>query len=130
MKTSQAGLDLIKEFEGFRAKPYLCSAGVPTIGYGSTRYSDGTPVSLRDPAITEAVGLALFKNTLTTYEKAVTKAVKIPLEQYEFDALISLYYNIGISNLVSSTSVGYLLKTRLDLRGGAGSLRWNRANGL
>jgi lysozyme len=129
MKTSQAGLDLIKEFEGFRAKPYLCSAGVPTIGYGSTRYTDGTPVSLRDPAITEAVGLALFKDTLTTYEKAVTKAVKIPLEQYEFDALVSLCYNIGVGNLVSSTLVRLLNEDEARIEVAGQFLRWNRAGG-
>lgn len=130
MKTSQAGLDLIKEFEGFRAKPYLCSAGVPTIGYGSTRYTDGTPVSLRDPAITEAVGLILFKDTLTTYEKAVTKAVKIPLEQYEFDALVSLCYNIGVGNLVSSTLVRLLNEDEARIEVAGQFLRWNRANSV
>ena len=129
MKTSQAGLDLIKQFEGFRAKPYLCSAKVPTIGYGSTRYADGTPVSLRDPAITEAVGLALFKDTLTTYEKGVTKAVKVPLEQYEFDALVSLCYNIGVGNLASSTLVRLLNEDEARIEVARQFLRWNRANG-
>jgi lysozyme len=130
MKTSQAGLDLIKEFEGFRAKPYLCSAGVPTIGYGSTRYADGTPVSLRDPAITEVVASALFKDTLVIYEKAVTKAVKIPLEQYEFDALVSLCYNIGVGNLVSSTLVRLLNEDEVRIEVAGQFLRWNRANSV
>lgn len=129
MKTSQAGLDLIKQFEGFRAKPYLCSAKVPTIGYGSTRYADGTAVTLRDPAITEAVGLALFKDTLTSYEKGVTKAVKIPLEQYEFDALVSLCYNIGVGNLASSTLVRLLNAGEARIEVAAQFLRWNRAGG-
>ena len=52
MKTSDSCLDLIKECEGFRAEPCLCPAGVPTIGYGSTRYADGRAVSLDDPSIT------------------------------------------------------------------------------
>jgi lysozyme len=129
MKISQQGIDFIKQFEGFRAKPYLCSAKVPTIGYGSTRYADGTPVSLRDPAITEAVGLALFKDTLTTYEKGVTKAVKIPLEQYEFDALVSLCYNIGVGNLASSTLVRLLNEDEARIEVAGQFLRWNRANG-
>ena len=46
-------LDLIAEFEGFRASPYLCPAGVATIGYGSTFYPDGQPVELTDAPITE-----------------------------------------------------------------------------
>ena len=130
MKISQQGIDFIKQFEGFRAKAYLCSAKVPTIGYGSTRYADGTPVSLRDPAITEAVGLALFKDTLTTYEKAVTKAVKVPLEQYEFDALVSLCYNIGVGNLASSTLVRLLNEDEARIEVARQFLRWNRANSV
>jgi lysozyme len=129
MKISQQGIDFIKQFEGFRAKPYLCSAKVPTIGYGSTRYADGTPVSLRDPAITEAVASALFKDTLVIYEKAVTKAVKIPLEQYEFDALVSLCYNIGVGNLASSTLVRLLNEDEMRVEVAGQFLRWNRANG-
>jgi lysozyme len=130
MKISQQGIDFIKQFEGFRAKAYLCSAKVPTIGYGSTRYADGTPVSLRDPAITEAVASALFKDTLVIYEKAVTKAVKIPLEQYEFDALVSLCYNIGVGNLVSSTLVKLLNEDEARIEVAGQFLRWNRANSV
>jgi GH24 family phage-related lysozyme (muramidase) len=130
MKISQQGIDFIKQFEGFRAKPYLCSAKVPTIGYGSTRYADGTPVSLRDPAITEAVASALFKDTLVIYEKAVTKAVKIPLEQYEFDALVSLCYNIGVGNLASSTLVRLLNEDEVRIEVAGQFLRWNKANSV
>ena len=130
MKISQQGIDFIKQFEGFRAKPYLCSAKVPTIGYGSTRYVDGTPVSLRDPAITEAVASALFKDTLVIYEKAVTKAVKVPLEQYEFDALVSLCYNIGVGNLASSTLVRLLNEDEARIEVAGQFLRWNRANSV
>ncbi len=130
MKISQQGIDFIKQFEGFRTKPYLCSAKVPTIGYGSTRYADGTPVSLRDPVITEAVALELFASTLTTYEKAVTKAVKIPLEQYEFDALVSLCYNIGVGNLASSTLVRLLNEDEARIEVAGQFLRWNRANSV
>jgi len=52
-KISQGGIDLIKKFEGLKLKPYLCSAGVPTIGYGNTFYETGKKVTLNDPAITE-----------------------------------------------------------------------------
>jgi len=44
MKIDTVGLDLIKKFEGFSSKPYLCPAGIPTIGYGNTYYEDGTKV--------------------------------------------------------------------------------------
>ena len=49
---NQLGIDLIKKFEGFKAKPYKCPAGVNTIGYGSTFYPDGSKVKLTDPEIT------------------------------------------------------------------------------
>ena len=54
------GLELIKRYEGFRAKPYLCPAGVPTIGYGVTVYPDGTKVTLQDPPITQAKAPAIM----------------------------------------------------------------------
>ena len=95
MKTSQIGIDLIKFFEGFKSKPYLCPAKVPTIGYGSTMYADGTKVKLSDPNVTELKAEELLKNTLTTYENTVLKNVKVPLKQQEFDALVSHTYNTG-----------------------------------
>ena len=95
MKTSQIGIDLIKFFEGFKSKPYLCPAKVPTIGYGSTMYADGTKVKLSDPNVTELKAEELLKNTLTTYENVVLKNIKVPLKQQEFDALVSHTYNTG-----------------------------------
>ena len=47
----QIAAELCKQFEGFRAKPYLCPAGIPTIGYGSTYYADGRKVTLQDEPI-------------------------------------------------------------------------------
>ena len=55
MKTNHAGIDIIKRWEGFRPKPYLCPAGIPTIGYGTTVYPNGRKVTLQDKAITEQV---------------------------------------------------------------------------
>ena len=128
MKVSKQGMGLIKEFEGFRANPYLCSAGVPTIGYGSTRYADGDGVSLRDPAISESQAEELFRTTLASYEAGVSKVVKVEIEQYEFDALVSLCYNIGIGNFTSSTLVRLLNEGGAPIDVAAQFLRWNRAN--
>ena len=103
MKTSQACIQLIKKFEGFSAKPYLCPAGVPTIGYGSTRDTDGKPITLQHPPITEAQARALLAATLVTYEDAVNRYVKVPLNQNQFDALVDFAYNAGAKNLLTST---------------------------
>lgn len=102
-KASNKCIELIKHFEGFSAKPYLCPAGVPTIGYGSTRDTDGKPISMQHPAITETQAKALLMATLTTYENAVNRYVKVPLNQNQFDALVDFAYNAGAKNLLSST---------------------------
>ena len=104
MKISNKGLNLIKEFEGFRKSPYLCPAGVPTIGYGTTRYNDGRQVSLSDSQITEEDALKLLRHQVNSkYSVAVSDAVKHELTQSQFDALTSFTYNLGEGNLRSST---------------------------
>jgi lysozyme len=128
MKTSHAGLDLIKQFEGLRLKPYLCSAGVPTIGYGSTMYADGRKVNLKDAAITESQSLELLAKTLGKYEKAVNDYVKVTLTQNEFDALVSFTYNLGAGNLLSSTLLKKLNSG--DKKAAATQFEvWNKAGG-
>ena len=65
------GLELIKKYEGLRLSPYLCPAGVPTIGYGTTVYPDGTPVSMSDPKITAAKAASLLKTEVAKYEDKI-----------------------------------------------------------
>lgn len=108
MKASVNCIKLIKEFEGFRAKPYLCPAGVPTIGYGSTRYEDGTQVMLTDPEITENEAMGVMYATLGEYEDAVNRYVQVELNQNQFDALVDFAYNAGAQNLRKSTLLKYL----------------------
>lgn len=102
-KTSPKGVELIKFFEGFISKPYLCPAHVATIGYGATYYPNGKKVTLSDPAITEQYGLQLLINMLDTYEKAVDSFCRDDINQNQFDALTSFAYNLGVGNLKSST---------------------------
>jgi len=71
MKTSNAGVALIKHYEGLSLKPYLCPAKVPTIGYGSTTYHDGSKVLMGDPPITEAGAEQLLRDTLQKFEQGV-----------------------------------------------------------
>ena len=101
-KISNKGLSLIKEYEGFRSKPYLCPAGVPTIGYGSTRYLDGTKVTLKDLPLTEEGASVLLLDTLSSYERAVDSLCTDELTQNQFDALVSFTYNLGEASLRSS----------------------------
>ena len=129
METSSKGIALIKEFESFRKTPYLCAAGVPTIGWGTTRYPDGRAVKLSDPKITEAVADMYLHHDLTTFEKAVNKVLTIPIQQSQFDACVSLCYNIGQGNFTSSTLVKMLnAETAPDLIAPQ-FLRWDKAKG-
>jgi lysozyme len=96
MKTSQVGIDLIKSFEGCKLTAYKCSAGVNTIGFGNTYYTNGNKVKLGDK-ITQDEANKLFLDLLPKYEKTVLNNIKVPLTQNQFDALVSFCWNCGSS---------------------------------
>ena len=100
----QIALELIRHFEGLRLRPYLCSAGVPTIGYGSTRYEDGTRVQLTDPAITRERAEALLRWTLVhEYLPAVVRLCPGVDTPERLAALVDFAYNLGVGRLAAST---------------------------
>lgn len=122
MEISQEGLSLIKKFEGCKLESYQCAAGVWTIGYGSTSgVSEGMEISQQRAE-------ALLLEDVAVFEEAVNKAVKVPLEQYEFDALVSWTFNLGPSNLNSSTMLKVLNENKKN-EVPAQMRRWNKANG-
>jgi len=98
LNTSHIGLGLIKRFEGFRAKPYLCPAGCRTIGYGHVIQSDET-----FSVLTETEAERLLQCDLKRYETIISLYVTVPLTQNQFDALVSFVYNVGIAAFLSST---------------------------
>lgn len=98
MKTSQQGLDLIKHFEGFEPKPYVCSAGKITIGYGHV-ILPGEDLTV----LTQAEALALLARDMEKFEALVHMMVTVDLTQNQFDALVSFCYNCGPANLQKST---------------------------
>ena len=128
MKISEKGLNLIKEFEGLRLKPYKDAVGIPTIGYGNTYYEDGRKVSLSDPAITEERATALLKMVVKRYEDAINRYVQVPITQNQFDALVSFAYNIGNENVRKSTLMK-LLNRKQYTEAADQLLRWNKAGG-
>ena len=96
MKTSQRGINLIKQFEGVRLTAYKCPAGVYTIGYGHTR---GVQRGMR---ITEEEAIAYLTADLLNSEKAVERYDSVyHWNQNEFDALVSFTFNCGAANLRS-----------------------------
>lgn len=127
MKTSQSGISLIKGFEGKRLNAYYDGVGVCTIGFGTIKYPNGVRVKKGDTC-TEAQAESYLKNDLVKFENAINRLVKVPLNQNQFDALSSFTYNLGETNLSSST----LLK-KLNAKDYAGTAdqfpRWNKAGG-
>ena len=103
MQLSTRGIALIKNFEGLRLLAYRDSAGVWTIGYGSTRYHDGKAVKPGDKLANQEQADALLANTLSQYTDAVNELVQVPLAQNQFDALVSFTYNEGTGALKQST---------------------------
>ena len=105
MLLSQEAVDLIKRFEGFRSRPYLCSANVPTIGYGSTFYKDGTRVTLQDRATDETTANELLHHTLdTVFIPGVLRACPVLIaHENKLGAVTSFCYNLGVGRLQAST---------------------------
>lgn len=103
MQASTNCLNIVKQCEGFRSTPYLCPAGIPTIGYGFTRYANGTAVTLSDPPMMPITADNLLVQLLATYAGYVNQYVSVPLNQNQFDALVDFTYNLGPENLRTST---------------------------
>ena len=98
MQTSQEGIALIKKFEGCELEAYKCAAGVWTIGYGSTKgVKEGDTITQEDAD-------KLLTEEMSEYEGYINDMVNTDLKQNEFDALVSWVYNLGPSNLSSSTT--------------------------
>lgn len=96
MNPSDKLLNLLKQIEVKALKPYLCSAGKPTISYGVTHYEDGKPVKLTNPAISEERCEELFINTLKRFVNCVNRVITKPMTQQQFDAFLLMCYNCGI----------------------------------
>ena len=96
---------LCKQFEGYRGKPYLCSAGVATIGYGSTYYADGRKVALTDAPMSEPDAAALLLQELHhTYLPGVLRQCPILLtDERKCNAIVDFVYNLGLGRLQTST---------------------------
>jgi len=127
--TGTNGLNLIKKKEGFVSIPYKCQAGVPTIGYGSTYYENGTKVTMADPGITEEQATKLLSNTIKGFEKAVNTYVTSDINQNQFDALVSFTYNVGPDQFRKSTLLKYINKNPNDPNIALEFAKWVKVKG-
>lgn len=128
-KIASKGLELIKSFEGLRLKPYLCSANVPTIGYGNTFYENKAKVTLKDSAITEQRAVELLAWSLKGFEQYVDSYCIDTITQNQFDAMVSFCYNLGPANLKSSTLLKKVNANPNDPTIRVEFLKWNKAGG-
>ncbi len=126
MLTNQAGQAIIKKWEGFSLTPYICPAGLPTIGWGhvisaadAVKYASG---------ITQEQANALFAHDVRIAEGGVTSLITAPLTANQFAALVSFTFNLGAGRLRAST-----LRRKINARDYQGAAdefsRWVFAGG-
>jgi lysozyme len=128
MKLNQKGYELIKSFEGLSLKPYKCSAGVPTIGFGNTYYENNVKVQMSDVPITKQRAEDLLKISADRYALKVDNLVHKPLTQNQFNALVSFAYNVGSGALASSTLLKKVNVNPNDAMIAKEFLKWNKVN--
>ena len=132
--------ELCRRFEGFSAKPYLCPAGVWTIGYGSTYYANGDKVTKDDPSIDREYAERLLMHELVhTYAPGAIRQCPILLtaaikdkDWGKLNAIVDFCYNLGVGRLQTSTLKrkinqqdwdGAIEQLKLWVRGGGKVLR-------
>jgi lysozyme len=123
MHISDAGYELIKSFEGCELEAYQCAAGVWTIGYGHTK-----DVQEGDKWSEEKAEFMLWRELEEEYEHYINSLVTVPINQCQFDALVSWVYNLGPNNLKKSSMLRILNEGKYD-EVPAQMKRWNKAGG-
>ena len=124
---SMVGRELICSFESLQLQAYDDGVGVCTIGYGTTVYPDDRRVKAGD-VCTRAQAESFMAHDLKRFEQTVSSAVTVPLNQHQFDALVSLTYNIGQGAFRDSTLLRKL--NAKDYLGAAAQFDvWNRGGG-
>jgi lysozyme len=130
-ESEQIAIDMLKEFEGFRANPYPdpATGGEPwTIGYGSTRDLRGMPVTAETPPITEVEAANLAMLDMLSAFKAVASAIKVPLTHHEQAAIEDFIYNVGAGNFRDSTLLRLINQEQWALAAKQFEL-WDHADG-
>ena len=128
MNINATGLSIITDSEGFFSAPYRCPAGIPSVGYGSTRLLDGSRVTMDSPKVTKNEAKALLRRHLDHVEAAILQLIRVSLNENEFSSLCSWTYNLGSGRLQSST-----LRAKLNRNNRLGAAnefpKWRRAGG-
>lgn len=128
-RIDQKGIDLITQFEGLKLAPYICPAGVTTIGYGTTRYYNGVKMSMSDLPITKEKAIEYFMHDVFQFELAVDAMAVDSITQNQFNALVSFAYNLGPNALKNSTLLKKANKNPNDQTIKAEFMKWVNAGG-
>ena len=134
MKLDRNGIELIASFEGLRLSPYYATElekqkGIVTIGYGSTFYENGTKVQITDSPITKERALDLLTIVADKFALNVAKLITKEVNQKQFNALVSLAYNIGINAFKVSTALRLVNNNPNDANIAKAFLMWNKQGG-
>jgi len=122
------GLPIIKKFEGLKLKAYLCPAGLPTIGYGNTRYEDGSTVKLGEQISIDRAD-KLLMHTVSQFEKQVKEMVRKDITENQLGALTSFAFNVGIGNFQLSTLRRLVNANPSNAAIRLEFMKWNKAGG-
>ena len=128
-KSLKLAAKIIKKWEGFMPEAYICPGGIPTIGYGSTRYENGDKVSMEDCDIDRKRGEEILLHHVKDVSKQVRKVLKHDLTDNQEAALISFTYNLGIGNLSRSTLLLLINGGPMNQNIPREFRRWNKAGG-
>lgn len=126
MHISDVGVSLIKKFEGFSPDPYLCPAGIWTIGYGHVMNHQERAAHMH---INVEKAHELLLGDVRISERCISNSVLIDLEWFQFDALVSFVYNVGVGAFKRSTMLKLLNQNNI-FASAAQFDRWIYANGV
>ena len=114
MKLDESGYSELHKREGLRTKPYLDTRGIPTISLGVTYYPNGRKVTMQDKPITKIEAERLGKVIADRFAAEVTTLIKSKVNQNQFNALVSIAYNIGINGFRTSSFLKLVNKNPND----------------
>jgi len=122
------GIPIIKKYEGLKLQAYICPAGIPTIGYGSTFYENGSKVVLGEKISIERADILLM-NTVLKFEQSIRDLVKSKVNDNQIGALTSFAFNVGVGNLKKSTLLKKVNANPADQSIRVEFMKWNKAGG-
>lgn len=124
MQVGKDCIDLIKKFEGLKLESYKCPAGLWTIGYGNTQWENGIRVIEN-----QVIDIQRAEKLLTFWVSKYADRINLKVNQYQFDALVSFAYNVGITNFDSSTLKKKVIANPNDLTIRDEFMKWVSSRG-